>query len=163
MSDQNGNKTREQLLGEIEALKQELERRDDKPAASAPIFAAPLTRRESLVSWVAPVILSLPVVTGVGMVLKPGIAHAVTRAPTSSRPSPTLRATTAPTATATATAAPTVAPTRAGQCIVPPPSAGSPTASPTLGMGAAPDSRPSNMGYVPLGSARAASRRHLAL
>lgn len=81
MSEANDPKTREQLLAEIEALKQKLEQKDSAPeqsppkgasaagasvaGASAPIFAAPTTRRQALVNWVAPVILSLPTAVAV--------------------------------------------------------------------------------------------------
>jgi hypothetical protein len=176
LSDGNDTKTREQLLAEIEALQKQLGKRDgDQPesTASAPVFSGPITRRESLVSWVAPVILSLPVVQGLGMVLKPGTAyagsddsvplptfHAPTfHAPTiTPRPAPTLHAPTfhAPTfhapTLAPPTAAATSAPTRAGRCIV------TPTVAPTLGMASAPDARPTPAGVIALGSARALSR-----
>ena len=112
-------KTREQLLAEIEALKTELEQRGPdggravSPASSSPAFSAPITRRESLVSWVAPVILALPVVQAVGMVLKPGTAYAAaTKSPTRAPSS-------------TPTIAPSATPTIAGRCVV------APTAAPT--------------------------------
>jgi hypothetical protein len=187
-------KTREQLLAEIESLKRELEQRDAgsskdaeksaSPAQTAPVFATPVTRRESLTAWVAPVILALPVVQGLGMALKPGRAQAqgMTVAPTpgavisdddattdDGAPAPTM-ATASPTpvpaptmgtmAPTMATAAPTMgsaAPTRAGRCIPAPTSA--PVASPTLGAGAAPDSRPCPPGFVALGGARAMARQ----
>jgi hypothetical protein len=111
LSSGNDKKTREQLLAEVEALKEELERRGSAGGKAAlagsvsPVFSAPITRRESLLTWVAPVILALPVVQAVGMVLKPGTAQAaMTKAP-SPRPS--------------------LAPSRAGRCAV------APTAAPT--------------------------------
>jgi len=127
LGDGNDAKTREQLLAEFEALKEELGQRsaDGGKAAwarsSSPVFSAPITRRESLVSWVAPVILALPVVQAVGMVLKPGTAHAAaTKAPS---PAPSVKKTVAPSAT------PSAAPTQAGRCVVAP-SAAPPTVAP---------------------------------
>ena len=159
-------KTREQLLAEIETLKRELEQRDagaGKPGSaavhsSAPVFAVPVTRRESLTAWVAPVILALPVVQGLGMVLKPGKAYAATLSPTPALPTDDSPPTDdAPVPVAVPTVAATAAPTRAGRCIVAPTAA--PVASPTLGAGAAPDSRPCPTGFVALGGARAVARQ----
>jgi len=171
-------KTKEELLAEIDALKAKLERQSSeagKPPSeklAAPVFSVPLTRRGALASWVAPVILSLPVL---GTVLKPGTAHAVFPeddyiAPTakpvgsptlqpSAKPTgkPVIKPTAKPSASPTAkpsaspTAAPSAAPTSVGRCIP------SPTVAPTLGMGAAPDSRPIPAGVVALGAARAVS------
>ena len=165
MNDGNGTKTKDQLLDEIEALKGELERRGadaGKPApvgTSAPVFSVPITRRESLVSWVAPVILSLPVVQGVRMILKPGAgatddATAPSEATAKPRPiAAALPKTRAPSAAPTALATPTMA----GKCVVAPtaaPPTAAPTASPTLGMGAAPNARPA-VRFMALGGARA--------
>jgi hypothetical protein len=176
-------KTKEELLAEIDALKAKLERQSSeagKPPSeklAAPVFSVPLTRRGALASWVAPVILSLPVL---GTVLKPGTAHAafpeddyiaptakptaapVVAVPTfkpSAKPTakpiakPTAKPIASPTAqpSAAPTAAPSAAPTSVGRCIP------SPTVAPTLGMGAAPDSRPIPAGVVALGAARAVS------
>jgi hypothetical protein len=189
LSDGRDGKTKDELLAEIAALEDELGKRgargaEGKPErSSAPVFSAPVTRRESLVSWVAPVILSLPVLQGVG-ILRPGTAHASTddsiasvptvkptvtkkAAPTLKTAAPTVK-TAAPTAAATAaptsapTAAPTAVPTRAGRCIVAP-TAAHPTTAPTLGMAAAPDARPSPVGFVALGGARAAARDHVGI
>jgi hypothetical protein len=165
-------KTREELLAEIDALKAKLERQGSeagKPPAeklSAPVFSVPVTRRGALASWVAPVILSLPVL---GTVLMPGKAYAgddsIAALPTI-RPTgkpiikPTAKPVIAPTAkpvaptakpSAAPTAAPSAVPTSVGRCIP------APVIAPTLGMGAAPDSRPSPAGFVALGSARAVS------
>ena len=120
MTSGNDKKTREQLLAEIEALKDELEQRTadgGKPAGTgpvAPVFSAPLTRRESLVKWVAPVILALPVVQAAGMILKPGTARGqvTTVAPTSGKK-------------ASPTAKPSLAPTQSGRCVI------TPTAAPS--------------------------------
>jgi len=207
LSDGNDTKTKEQLLAEIAALKEQLARREalageasaaasppleskateDKLAApSAPVFAAPMTRRQSIVSWVAPVILSLPVVQAVGAVIKPGTAQAQvtddlvplpvptakptatpTAAPTIKKAVPTAKPTAKPTAAPTAkptaapTAAATIAPTRAGRCIIAPtaaPPTTAPSAAPTIGMASTPDSRPIAGGFVPLGGARALVR-----
>ena len=111
-------KTTAQLLAEIEALKEELERRGPDggklagAGSSSPVFSAPITRRQSLVSWVAPVILALPVVQAVGMVLNPGTAHAAKAIP-SGKPS------------FSPSAPPSATPTQAGRCVV------APTAAPT--------------------------------
>jgi len=203
LSDGNDTKTKEQLLEEIAALKEQLARRealagepvaaaspavdarapeDELAAPSAPVFAAPMTRRQSIVSWVAPVILSLPVVQAVGAVIKPGTAQAQvtddvfplpvptakptakpTTAPTVKKAVPTAKPTAKPTATPTATptAAATIAPTRAGRCIIAPtaaPPTTAPSAAPTIGMASTPDSRPIAGGFVPLGRARALVR-----
>lgn len=144
-------KTREQLLAELEALNKELEQGDKPESAMAttPALSAPLSRR-ALSTWVAPVILSLPVL---GTVLKSGEAqaqvpgyygtddHPIIALPTMM---PTARPTLAPAPTRAA-----AAPTKAGRCIP------VPTAAPTLGMGAAPDCRPSPLSLIALGSARA--------
>jgi hypothetical protein len=178
LSDGNDTKTNAELLAEIAALKAQLAQRDDVVAskvgptskaapadtttaadkttgAAAPVFAASMTRRQSIVSWVAPVILSLPVVQAIGAVIKPGTAHAATDD----------------------AAAPVVAPTRAGRCVIAPTAAptakptrtptakptaptkkGAPTVSPTLGMASTPDSRPSADRFIALGEARALVR-----
>lgn len=118
LSERNDVKTREELIAEIEALKAELERQGSDAgkltsgASSSPVFSAPITRRESLVTWVAPVILALPVVQAVGMVLKPGTARAA-------RSAPSFKPTVAPSAPPSAT------PTQAGRCVV------APSAAPT--------------------------------
>jgi hypothetical protein len=155
-------KTKEELLAEIEALRAELERRgsdDGKRTPAAPIGSVSMTRRESIASWVAPVILSLPVFAA-GMVLMPGKAHAaVTRAPTTKKAAPTAKPTVAATAAPTAapTAAASAAPTVVGRCIP------APTVSPTLGMAAAPDAGVGAVRFVALGSARRAAGVQLGL
>lgn len=182
MSDGSDPKTKEDLLAEIAALKEQLAQRDravakpvaegkavteDKATAegagsAAPVFAAPMTRRQSIVSWVAPVILSLPVVQVVGAVIKPGTAQAATDDSVVSTVAPTRagRCIIAPTAaapTAKPTAKPTAAPTTLKK--------GAPTAkptvnpaAPTIGMASTPDSRPIADGFVALGAARALVR-----
>ena len=139
MSEGDDTKTKEQLLAEIQALREQLDQQDAKAGKSVPA-----TRRETLIRWVSPVILSLPVATAL---LKSGAAYAaVTRKPTKT---PTQT----PTATPT-TLAPIQSPTKAGRCIP------APTVSPTLGMGAAPDSGPSSGSRVALGLARALAGGH---
>jgi hypothetical protein len=157
------SKTREELLAEIAALKAELEKRTAEAGgptpqtSAAPILSVPLTRRESMVSWIAPVILSLPVVQGIGSLLAPGTAQAA--------PAPTMvgRCIVAPTAKA---GSPTQAPTRAPTAVPTKPKKGvptfSPTVSPTLGMAAAPDARPAIGGLIALGNARALCPARLA-
>jgi hypothetical protein len=148
----DGEKTKEQLLAEIEALKEKLDqqKRDqrNKPeptTESTSILSARVTRR-ALSAWVAPVILSLP---ALGTVLKPGEAHALPGDYYGSDDGVVPIALPTTTPTGSPTTAPTRAPTRAGRCIP------VPTVAPTLGMGAAPDSSPSRMSYIALGSARA--------
>ena len=167
LNDEDDAKTKQQLRAEIDALKEELRQRGAETAKSAaatpavPVFSAPITRRESLVSWVAPVILSLPVVQGVGMVLKSGTAHAA--GDDSIAALPTFRPTGKP--VLKPTLKPSAAPTRAGRCVIAPtaaPPTTAPVASPTLGMGAAPDARAADADVVALGSARAFSLLHLA-
>lgn len=90
MTDSNDTRTKEQLLAEIEALRDQLAARGsdvDKGVSrgsSEPIFSAPITRRElfgrALATWVSPVVLSVPVV--VAAITTPGTAHAATSAPT---------------------------------------------------------------------------------
>jgi hypothetical protein len=207
VSDGNDTETKQRLLAEIAALEEQLAQRESESAkvvpeieafgqrkategkaeeAAAPVLSAPMTRRESIVRWVAPVILSLPVVQAVGALILPGRAHAaadsddlvdadLTSATPMVRAVPTATPTVAPTAVPTAaptmaptaaptvapTAAPTVAPTRAGRCVVgstaAPPTA-TPSAAPTIGLASTPDARPIATGLVPLGSARGAFR-----
>lgn len=184
MSAGDDTKTREELLAEIDALKAKLERQGSeagKPLSeklSAPVFSVPLTRRGALASWVAPVILSLPVL---GTVLRPGTAYAADGNDDTTPPNPTAQPVASPTSqpVANPTAVPSATPTSVGRCIANPtakptakptvkpsvaPTAAAkpkptftPTVAPTLGVGAAPDSRPSSAGFVALGSARAVS------
>jgi len=65
MPNQNDeNKTREQLLAELDELRRQLEGRDEasdrEGPPSQPALARPITRRTALSTWVAPVILSIP-------------------------------------------------------------------------------------------------------
>jgi hypothetical protein len=124
MSDGSKTKTKAQLLAEIKALRKQLAAGDNgKPAteeSSAPSFSRPITRREALTNWIAPVILSVPVVAA--MRSAPAQAQGVpsTSFPTqfpSPSPAPTVHPTAAPTVSPTPapttapTAAPTVSPT----------------------------------------------------
>lgn len=110
MADGNDTKTKEQLLAEIAALKSELAARASEPARGEPgasvhpVASVPMTRREAIVNWIAPVILSVPVL---GAALKPGTAEAGRCVV-----APTAVPTAAPTAAATAmpSAAPSPAP-----------------------------------------------------
>lgn len=86
MTDSNDTRTTEQLLAEIEALREQLTAQSAaaKPPASRapsePIFSVPMTRREALAGWIAPVVLSMTVA---GLAMKPIPAHAaVTSLPT---------------------------------------------------------------------------------
>lgn len=117
MTDSSETKTTEQLLAEIKALKEQLAARGSDSdnsvsrGSSQPIFSVPITRRhvlqQSLVGWISPVILSVPLATV--LLTKPGTAYAATRIPTMSR-RPTMTPTLAP-PTAAPTFATTVAPT----------------------------------------------------
>jgi hypothetical protein len=169
VSDGDDTKTREQLLAEIDALKAELARRERDPGqraldpSSAPVFSVPITRRESLVSWVAPVILSLPVMQGAGLVFGTGTARAAAVPTIAGRciVSPTATPSASPTAPPTArpTFTPTTTKPKANPTLKP---TVTPTVAPTLGMAAAPDSRPSLVGLIPLGSARTMCRARIA-
>ncbi len=114
------SKTKAQLIAEIEELRRQLAERDDAahadgdPARSQPALARPITRRTTLTSWVAPVILSVPF----GAMIRPGTARAGTSFPTmfpTQVPTqfPTAVPTSFPTAFPTSfpTAFPTLAPT----------------------------------------------------
>jgi len=136
MSDSKETKTKAQLLAEIEALRKQLAAGDGGKSASgessAPSFSRPITRREALANWIAPVILSVPVVAA----MRSGTAQAAAVAPTqgpvpstsfpSSFPSPSPAPTVAP--TAAPTVSPTAAPTKA------PIAAPEPQAVPGLGI-----------------------------
>lgn len=103
MTDSDDTRSKEQLLAEIEALKEQLTAQGtavNSPTSgksSEPIFSSPMTRREALVGWIAPVVLSMSVVTAA---VKPVTAYAATRVPTRAAPTrtPTMAGTTAPTA-----------------------------------------------------------------
>ena len=68
MADNNESKTKEQLIEEINALREQLAAHDADTGKDAsgdshePTFAKPMTRREALTTWIAPVVLSVPVV-----------------------------------------------------------------------------------------------------
>ncbi len=87
MTDSNDTKTKEQLLAEIEALQDQLAAKsagadENASARSAePTFSRPMTRREALTNWIAPVVLSVPIVAA----MRSETAHA--QAP---GPQPTL-------------------------------------------------------------------------
>jgi len=116
MSDSNETKTKAQLLAEIEALRKQLAAGDDAKHASgessAPSFSRPITRREALANWIAPVILSVPVVAA----MRSGTAQAQgapvpTVGPVPSTSAPTVFPTSLGAPTMQPTAAPTVSPT----------------------------------------------------
>jgi hypothetical protein len=75
----DGNKTKSQLLAEIEELRSQLAARQEAVSADAneaplqPVLAAPMTRRTALSTWVAPVILSIPF----GVMARPRTAQAL--------------------------------------------------------------------------------------
>lgn len=112
MTDSKDTRTKEQLLAEIEALRDQLAARGSnvgKPVSGGstePIFSVPITRRElfgrALVSWVSPVILSVPV--GVTALITPGTAQALATR------SPTAKPKAAPTSMPTMSVAPTAVP-----------------------------------------------------
>ena len=124
MSHGSDKKSREQLLAEIEALRQQLAAREaqgDKHSpgdSSSPSLSRPITRREALTQWVAPVILSVPIVAALHSETARGQVPP-TAPPTPSPPSPSPP-------TGAPTLAPTLAPTPS------PPSPSPPTGAPTL-------------------------------
>jgi hypothetical protein len=98
-------KTKAQLLEELDELRRQLAGRDESSdaadaASSQPAFTRPMTRRAAIGTWVAPVILSIPLAA----VIRTRTAEAGTVIPTSAPTSP-------PTSQPTAAPAPTVAPT----------------------------------------------------
>jgi len=135
MSD--SDKTKQELIAEIEALRAKL---GDAPDAGSPDAATGskggLTRRDVLASaWVAPVILTVPL----GAAVAPNRAQAQppTGAPTTS---PTVSPT-SPTAlppTTSPTLAPTTAPTTAPSAVPTAAPTVAPTAFPTVAAGAIP-------------------------
>jgi hypothetical protein len=155
LTDGNDTRTKEQLLAEIEALKKQLLKQDSGALSSesaGPVLSVPITRRQAIGTWIAPVILSVPVL---GAVLAPSTAEAErcvpaptavpTAAPTT--PAPTRAPSRAPSAAPTTVkkAMPTLAPVKA------------PTMSPTAPLGAMPIRRPGPAGVTALGSAIAIS------
>lgn len=134
MSHGSDKKSREQLLAEIEALRQQLAAREaqgDKHSpgdSSSPSLSRPITRREALTAWVAPVILSVPIVAALHSETARGQP-----APPSPSP-PTAPPTPSPPSPSPPTGAPTLAPTLAPTPSPPTPSppTGAPTLAPTL-------------------------------
>jgi hypothetical protein len=128
MSHGSDKKSREQLLAEIEALRQQLaasEAQGDKHSpgdSSSPSLSRPITRREALTAWVAPVILSVPIVAALHSETARGQVPP-TAPPTPSPPSPSPP-------TGAPTLAPTLAPTPSPP--TPSPPTGAPTLAPTL-------------------------------
>lgn len=123
MSHGSDKKSREQLLAEIEALRQQLaasEAQGDKRspgASSEPSLSRPITRREALTAWVAPVILSVPIVAALHSETARG------QVPPTAPPTPSPP-------TGAPTLAPTLAPTPSPP--TPSPPTGAPTLTPTL-------------------------------
>ncbi len=101
-------KTKSQLLAELEEVRRQLEERsaaaDADEAPLQPVFAAPMTRRTALSTWVAPVILSIPF----GAMARPRTAQGQPVAPTLM---PTIGVPALPTEAPTPTRAPTLPPT----------------------------------------------------
>lgn len=130
-------KTKQQLIAELGALESELEQSSaggNQPALAGdavPFVLAPKTRR-GLLSWAAPVLLSL------GTALTPGTA----RAASTDDFVPIRKGRCIPTPAASATPEPT----------------GSPTTAATLATDAAPDEPPESTDSVPLTSAPTAPR-----
>jgi hypothetical protein len=65
MSENDGHdsgKSRQDLLNELEELRNKLAKRDSNEQADTgePTFARPITRRTALTKWVAPAVLSIP-------------------------------------------------------------------------------------------------------
>ena len=63
-------KTKQQLIAELEALREQLEAGEaiaeggEGEAEARPSLSFPMTRRTSLKSWIAPVVLSIPLSSG---------------------------------------------------------------------------------------------------
>lgn len=127
MASGDKDKSKKQLLAEIDELRRQLAERDDsehsESAASQPAFATPMTRRTALSTWVAPVILSIPF----GAATRARTAHG--QVPPTAPPTvmaPTMRPTLSAPTMAPTPMAPTMAPTLA------------PTMAPTLAPTSAP-------------------------
>ena len=148
----DGNKTKSQLLAEIEELRSQLAERQDAVGADAdeaplqPVFAAPMTRRTALSTWVAPVILSIPF----GVMARPRTAQALP-APAL----PTVPPTVPPTGGTPAlpTSAPTMIPTSIPTSIPTAFPTAFPTSFPTSFPTAAPTETPDAAATAAAGSA----------
>ncbi|MGA3121426.1 MAG: hypothetical protein ABSF69_11725 [Polyangiaceae bacterium] len=143
-----GKRTTEELIAEIEALKRELEDRDAKSDTPFP--------RRDLAKWIAPVVLSLPVVqvaAGLAVTLA-GAKEAAAQEGGQCVPAPTASPTFTP--TASPTFRPTASPTTNRRS---PPTV-RPTVAPVLGTASGPNCSSSPSGLVALGSARALSGVH---
>jgi hypothetical protein len=121
MSD--SEKTKQELINELEALRAKMNgKKTDEPASGTAPTGDGMTRRDILAaSWVAPLILTVPLGTAISQRAQaqggtPGVpTSAPTRAPTSAPTSaPTTVATSAPTLPA-----PTSFPTAAGSGPIP--------------------------------------------
>ena len=90
MAGDSDSKTKEQLIEEINALKEQLAAHDTEGSADTsssshqPTLAKPMTRREALSNWIAPVVLSVPVMGAI----KPETANAQPVPPTPPAPTP---------------------------------------------------------------------------
>jgi hypothetical protein len=140
-----GKRTIEELIAEIEALKRQLEDRDAKSDT-------PFSRRD-LAKWIAPVVLTLPVVqvaAGLSVTLA-GAKEAAAQEGGQCVPAPTASPTFKP------TASPTFKPTASPTTTKKPAPTFKPTVAPVLGTASGPNCSPSPSGLVVLGSARALS------
>jgi len=119
MTDSDDTKTKKELLAEIEALKQQLAAKnagageDTSGESREPSFSRPITRREALKNWIAPVVLSVPITAA----LSTEKVHAqAAPAPEPAPAPPTSAPTLEPPTQAPPTSAPTLEPpTRAPQ------------------------------------------------
>lgn len=136
MSD--SKKTKKQLIDELNALRAQMDPAGSKSAAEAEGSAggqnsgqtSGLTRRDVLTAWVAPVILTVPLMPRMAAAAQPGnrVQGTPTQVPGTVFPTPTFQPTRSPTSqpTGTPTSQPTGSPT------------GSPTGQPTPGLTPAP-------------------------
>jgi hypothetical protein len=112
MAGDSESKTKEELIEEINALREQLAAREAFTGSGTaeqshqPTFTKPMTRREALTQWVAPVVLSVPVVAA----LRSETAHAGGAPPPTQAPMPTPMPPTPMPPMPTMAPAPTLAP-----------------------------------------------------
>ena len=118
MSDQE--KSKEELVAELEALRQKLDQHESGGETGPPVFDKKITRRSTLKAWVGPVILSIPIVHQTtaahgqiqGTTVAPTTMAPTTMEPTTMEPTTMEPTTMAPTTMEPTTMAPTtMAPT----------------------------------------------------
>ena len=116
MSDDGGSdsgKSRQDLLDELEELRGKLAKRgtDAQAETGEPTFARPITRRSALAKWIAPAVLSIPLVRSGALAGQ----FPPTLAPSFTTPATTATPGTSPPTSAPPTTQPTSFPTRVKQ------------------------------------------------